>query len=58
MKKILRGFLINLGAIMVTSNLLSGFTITGGTKGLIIAALALMIIILGFTIQFIYWLIK
>ncbi|MFA5933135.1 MAG: phage holin family protein [Microgenomates group bacterium] len=43
MKSIVRNYLINLGALWVTTQILPALTIVGGAKGLLIGALAFMI---------------
>ncbi len=43
MKSLIRNFLINLGALWVTSQILPSVTITGGVRGLFVASLAFML---------------
>lgn len=43
MKSILRHFLINLGALWLTTQILPAISLTGGVRGLLIGALAFMI---------------
>lgn len=42
MKSVLRHYLINLGALWVTTQIIPAISLTGGVKGLLIGALALM----------------
>lgn len=44
MKSIIRHFLINLGCLWVTTQIIPAVTLTGGIKGLLIGALALMVV--------------
>lgn len=43
MKRLLRSFLITAGALWLTSQIISSFIITGGTKGFVIAVFAFML---------------
>lgn len=43
MKTIIRHFLINLGALWVTTQILPAISLTGGIQGLLIGALAVMV---------------
>lgn len=43
MKSIIRHFIINLGALWITTQILPAISLTGGVRGLLIGALAVMV---------------